>query len=68
MPYYPPTDEIGQPKTITSTVTVPDEYQYEQIDRLVLTGTARLVLQGTADFYVTDDFQTRSRIVLAGRG
>jgi hypothetical protein len=59
---------VGVPKTPLSSFTVKTGYQHVVIQRLTLSGTTRATLQGTADVFIIDDFATRSRIVLAGRG
>jgi hypothetical protein len=58
----------GNPKIPSVSFTVPDGWMLDVITRLDLRLTTRVTLLGSADLYVTDDFATRSRIVLAGRG
>lgn len=59
---------LGTPKSVSQSFTVPNDYVLDQLKRLTLCGDARGTLLGTADLVVTDDFDKRSRIVLAGRG
>lgn len=63
------TGEIrGTPKRTSVSFTVPNDYVLDQLYRLQIDGAQRVSLVGTADLFLTDDFGTRSRIVLAGRG
>lgn len=59
---------MGVPKTLDISFTVPNNYVYDQFGEIAITQNNRVTLQGSADFYLTDDFAARSRIVLAGRG
>jgi hypothetical protein len=59
---------LGTPKCPAGSFRVPTDYQVDMLRRLTLTGPNRANLEGTSDLIVTDDFGTRSRIVLAGRG
>lgn len=59
---------LGTPKSPTTSFTVPNNYFLDQMFRLALAGTVRATVEGTADLILTDDFNTRSRLVLAGRG
>jgi hypothetical protein len=58
---------LGQPKVNDISFTVLNNYLYDQLNRLALSRDTRATLQGSADLYLTDDFGTRSRVVLAGR-
>ncbi len=57
----------GQPKTPTLDFTVRSEYYWLLNKRLVLNGSIRACLIGTADLIISDDFTARSRLVLSGR-
>lgn len=59
---------LGSPKAPASSFTVPTDYFLGQLFRLQLINNTRATLQGTADLVLSDDFATRGRIVLAGRG
>lgn len=59
---------LGSPKTPSRSFTVPTEYFHYQYQRLRLVDPMRATLEGTADLVLTDDFKTRSRLVLAGQG
>lgn len=59
---------LGSPKTPNMSFTVPTEYYLDVIKRLSLVNAMRACLVGTANLVMTDDFSTRSRIVLAGQG
>lgn len=59
---------LGSPKTPSRSFTVPTDHFHHQLTRLTLVGPMRATLEGTADLVLTDDFGTRSRLVLAGRG
>lgn len=60
---------VGVPKTPTYAFTVPTGYQHTVQDRLTISGSVmRATLAGTADLILTDNFESRPRIVLAGRG
>lgn len=58
---------VGSPKGASSFI-VPDNYLYDLMYRLTLPNSVRADLRGSADLVITDDFSSRSRIVLAGRG
>lgn len=68
MAQYVTSTLVGVPKTPAGNFTVPTNYVHTVQGRLTLAGTVRATLAGTADLILTDDFGTRSRIVLAGRG
>jgi hypothetical protein len=57
---------IGTPRVLSMNAIVQDCCVYDITPRLDI--RARTTLQGSARIVVTDDFNTRSRIVLAGRG
>lgn len=59
---------LGTPKSPNLSFTVMTDYFLDVIKRLNLVNQVRSTLQGTADLILTDDFQTRSRLVLAGMG
>jgi len=60
---------VGRPKVYrTAPFRVPDGYEFILIERLTMERDARAILEGTADLIMSDDFRTRSRIVLAGVG
>jgi hypothetical protein len=59
---------VGTPKRPSLSFTLPDNYFHDFLTRLELFGTVRANLKGNSDLYITDDFKTRNRIVLAGRG
>ena len=59
---------MGQPRVPTTSWTVPQDWYWDLIARIALAGNVRGTLQGTGALILTDDFGTRSRIVLAGRG
>lgn len=60
---------MGRPKTAIGNFRVPTNYIHDVIGTLSISGyTTRSTLEGTANLVMTDDFGTRSRIVLAGRG
>jgi hypothetical protein len=59
---------LGNPKILDASFTIPNDYTHTQRNRLTLPRDARATLLGTADLFLTDDFDSRSRVVLAGRG
>ena len=59
---------LGAPKRPTTSFTVPTDYFLTIDRRLILDNAMRATLAGTADLLLSDDFGTRSRIVLAGNG
>lgn len=59
---------MGAPKCPSLSFTVLTDWFFDVIRRLSLTSQIRATLQGNADLILTDDFGTRSRIVLAGMG
>jgi len=59
---------LGQPKFTTGSFTVPDTYAHDVPNRLALALGGRVTLLGTADLIIDDNFTSRSRIVLTGRG
>jgi hypothetical protein len=61
-------ENLGIPKTLSKNFTVRTGYEHTVQARLTMTSTQRATLAGTANLIMTDDFGTRSRIVLAGRG
>ena len=58
----------GKPKAHWRSFTVPTDWEYIVVNRLSLNDPARASFQGNCDVILSDDFGTRSRIVLAGRG
>lgn len=60
---------VGEPKILPDvSFRIPNNYLEDFVGRLTLEKGARAILEGNADMYIVDDFGTRSRIVLAGRG
>lgn len=61
---------IGFPKQVpTAPFRVPNNYEVYIVNRLVMDSpSVRGVLEGNADMILSDDFGSRSRVVLAGRG
>lgn len=59
---------LGVPKTPLVNFVVPTEYICTFRNRLIMRGSVRGNLQGTANLVVSDDFATRSRVVMAGTG
>lgn len=60
---------MGRPKAIQDTPwRIPTGFQEDLLVRLTMLAGTRGILEGTADLILTDDFATRSRIVLLGRG
>jgi hypothetical protein len=61
---------VGRPKYYRSApFRVPDLYEFIVVNRLTMELGARGILEGgNSDMIISDDFGTRSRIVLAGRG
>lgn len=59
---------LGTPQTITQSFNIPTGYIYHQLFRLTLSGLMRATLAGTGRLVLSDDFGTRSRIVLLGPG
>lgn len=56
---------LGSPKYSTVSFIVPDGYFYSVQPRLALNKDNRATLVGSADLILSDDFGTRSRIVLS---
>jgi len=60
---------VGRPKTYTGEpFRVPNDFEFIIINRLSMGALTRGILEGSSDLILSDDFGTRSRIVLAGRG
>ena len=59
---------VGRPKVYREPFRVPDLYEYLFTNRLTMEAAGRGILEGSADLILSDDFGTRSRVVLAGRG
>lgn len=59
---------MGTPKCPSLSFTVLTDWFFDVIRRLSLSSQIRATLQGNADLILTDDFGSRSRIVLAGMG
>lgn len=59
---------MGSPKTHAVSFTVPNDYYHDMLTRLTLVNQTRATLVGTADLFISDDFKSRARIVLAGSG
>ena len=57
---------VGFPMVPSSPFRVPSGWQYIEQDRLTIQREVRAVLEGST--VISDDFEARSRIVLAGRG
>lgn len=56
---------VGSPKG--GSFTVPDNYVYDLLRPLVLSGdSTQVTLQGSAELVLSDDFGSRSLVVLAG--
>lgn len=59
---------LGVPRAVTTNFTVETGYTAMFQPRLTLASTQRGALEGTAELIMSEDFGTRSRLVLAGRG
>lgn len=59
---------IGVPRALTSNFTIETGYVAVFQPRLTLASTQRSTIEGTGELVMSDDFGTRSRLVLAGRG
>lgn len=59
---------VGSPKTPPTSFTLLTDYFHDVIQRLNLLNSIRGTLLGTSTLVITDDFATRSRLVLAGKG
>jgi hypothetical protein len=57
---------LGTPKIPDASFSVADGYFLDAMYRLAVPGGMRVGLEGNADLIISDDFKTRSRIVLAG--
>lgn len=59
---------LGIPKCIGSSFTIPNNYIHDMIGTLTLSSGMTGTLAGNATLVLTDDFKSRSRITLTGRG
>lgn len=59
---------LGTPKNPAVSFVVPNDYFLDVLQRLTLAVRTRATLEGSADLFLTDDFSSRSRLVLSGRG
>ena len=60
----------GRPKRMYmgTPFRIPDNFEFVLTNRLTMGSTTRGIIEGSADLIISDDFGTRSRIVLAGVG
>src|SRR5215475_7700190 len=56
----------GFPRQPYTSFTIPDGFDYDVVQRLTVTGTYRITIQGSGSMYMNDSMATRSRLVLAG--
>lgn len=61
-------DTLGTQRKATRNFVIPGDYAHDVIGRLEMYGSLRGAIQGTGELILSDDFKTRGRVVLAGRG
>jgi hypothetical protein len=59
---------VGVPRSPRVNQLVPSGYYHDVVSRLTLGGLQRMSVLGTGQLIMSDDFNARSRIVLAGKG